>query len=807
MGRPVCQVVHYLLGCKVSTYRKNLDFFLFGYHAIGNRWRQSTFTDGGCRGIISYTSYSRTNDCIYNGYDNINLEPNAMINIDTVAHMNMHYTQYWAHWALFIDAHRVTSHLWLKSALHASSHPCMCTCVLRCGWFLFTRLLFLFVPLLFFRPFQMSSSEFHEKLKSKPLCDFRLGTVATSDHETPLTYSKSFFDVVDAYCSKHDPSLPAATCAATAPTLTTDTSHRATSMTTSIADFLEPPVPVTPAVDVTYTEPDPAIEHVTPAPVIKYIAPSPAVSCLPFDEIPEVQVLERTQEQTEEQIVHVSAPPIMDDTADAVPIIPGFLCRRPWKRAPTFCGFKSGSWVLLLPWVGYKLLLHRRASAFDTGKSSSWTDRGWDTGCSNQKADEGQTQSKLGVLYKRSSLSGPRWYLTSSWRENTALFRCNSNAWFARRLRRDCWLLGTERCARVRLSLSLPRQEVLEVLVRWYWRHLKTSWDDTGGTVQIAFFFFFLIQGGSVLGLSLLPHSLRVDRATSFVDATFGVFAGYGWRCSSFPLFCRVKVDFHENGRWRCSLEEDDKIAGMEVLFRRVSRTMAQLHQYALLWAHRIQWLCPEHDLKLFTCFCVSSCRKFFGQNSEGQPVIPALHLCDVHHSLHMHERNFLVWTGGSILYSSPFQHLQRVVCLCRAVRRHDLFPRDFWAHEWTDDFGFIHDQIRVVFQRASACCFLPQSRASCQHLVKKFVSHQRDCFILRILTSYALTVVLLHTCPKNIHPRQLSLFPEHLELPFSNDEILSGYEEIVSSGTDHFTAWVKMNPHEVLVQLLVDIH
>ena len=34
------------------------------------------------------------NDCIYNGYDNINLEPNAMNNIDTVAHMNMHYTQY-----------------------------------------------------------------------------------------------------------------------------------------------------------------------------------------------------------------------------------------------------------------------------------------------------------------------------------------------------------------------------------------------------------------------------------------------------------------------------------------------------------------------------------------------------------------------------------------------------------------------------------------------------------------------------------------------------------------------------------------
>ena len=85
----------------------------------------STRAAESCRGIISYTSYSRTNDCIYNGYDNINLEPNAMNNIDTVAHMNMHYTQYWAHWALFIDAHRVTSHLWLKTALHASSHPCM----------------------------------------------------------------------------------------------------------------------------------------------------------------------------------------------------------------------------------------------------------------------------------------------------------------------------------------------------------------------------------------------------------------------------------------------------------------------------------------------------------------------------------------------------------------------------------------------------------------------------------------------------------------------------------------------------------
>ena len=66
----------------------------------------------------------------------------------------------------------------------------------------------------------------------------------------------------------------------------------------------------------------------------------------------------------------------------------------------------------------------------------------------------------------------------------------------------------------------------------------------------------------------------------------------------------------------------------------------------------------------------------------------------------------------------------------------------------------------------------------------------------------------LLRPRPKYncIHPRQLSPFPERLELPFSNDEILCGCEDIVSSGSDHFTAWVKVSPHEVLVQHMVDI-
>ena len=76
------------------------------------------------------------------------------------------------------------------SSLSSPRHPIHACPFVRCVVVvLFTRLLFLFVPLLFFQTFQMSSSEFHERLKSKDLRDFRLGTVASSDHETPLTQS------------------------------------------------------------------------------------------------------------------------------------------------------------------------------------------------------------------------------------------------------------------------------------------------------------------------------------------------------------------------------------------------------------------------------------------------------------------------------------------------------------------------------------------------------------------------------------------------------------------------------------------
>ena len=56
------------------------------------------------------------------------------------------------------------------------------------------------------------------------------------------------------------------------------------------------------------------------------------------------------------------------------------------------------------------------------------------------------------------------------------------------------------------------------------------------------------------------------------------------------------------------------------------------------------------------------------------------------------------------------------------------------------------------------------------------------------------------------IHPRQLSPFPECLELPFSSKEIFSGFEDVVSSGTYQFTPWVKTEPHDILVHHLVDV-
>ena len=50
----------------------------------------------------------------------------------------------------------------------------------------------------------------------------------------------------------------------------------------------------------------------------------------------------------------------------------------------------------------------------------------------------------------------------------------------------------------------------------------------------------------------------------------------------------------------------------------------------------------------------------------------------------------------------------------------------------------------------------------------------------------------------------QFGIFPNRLLLPHPDDEILSGYEEAVSSIRDGYTAWVKVDPAATLERHLV---
>ena len=93
---------------------------------------------------------------------------------------------------------RVTSHL--GSSPPCTRHPihaCAPVCCVVVDFSSTVSVLY-FVPPLSFQPFQMFTSVFNEKFRSNPLCDFRLGTVATSDHETPLTPQVHLLDnIVD----------------------------------------------------------------------------------------------------------------------------------------------------------------------------------------------------------------------------------------------------------------------------------------------------------------------------------------------------------------------------------------------------------------------------------------------------------------------------------------------------------------------------------------------------------------------------------------------------------------------------------
>ena len=56
------------------------------------------------------------------------------------------------------------------------------------------------------------------------------------------------------------------------------------------------------------------------------------------------------------------------------------------------------------------------------------------------------------------------------------------------------------------------------------------------------------------------------------------------------------------------------------------------------------------------------------------------------------------------------------------------------------------------------------------------------------------------------IHPKQLSPFPERLELPFPDEEILSGYDEDVPFIRDRFTTSVKADPNTTVERHVVDV-
>ena len=137
MGQPVWKVEYYLFVVQLIVQRQfEVENFFFG-----NRWQQSTFTDGGCRSIMHYTSYLRTKDCTNNGYVTNMLEHITMINIDTGVHMISHNTQTWApeyRSLIHTVSHRGSSRP-ARVTPYMHGHLCVVLCLLS----LFTYLFFL----------------------------------------------------------------------------------------------------------------------------------------------------------------------------------------------------------------------------------------------------------------------------------------------------------------------------------------------------------------------------------------------------------------------------------------------------------------------------------------------------------------------------------------------------------------------------------------------------------------------------------------------------------------------------------------
>ena len=152
------------------------------------------------------------------------------------------------------------------------------------------------------------------------------------------------------------------------------------------------------------------------------------------------------------------------------------------------------------------------------------------------------------------------------------------------------------------------------------------------------------------------------------------------------------------------------------------------------------------------------------------------------------------------------------------------LCPMTDWVCQWKPFWIPVEDSFKKAYLEewvfiCDAPCDAPSSADQGEVIpetsgVSKLASlspwepakHQdKACFWERI-EAPLIPLRLRPKCDFN-HPQQLSPFPERLELLFSSDAILSGCEDLVSSGSDHFTMWGKMSPHEILAEHVVVIH
>ena len=73
------------------------------------------------------------------------------------------------------------------------------------------------------------------------------------------------------------------------------------------------------------------------------------------------------------------------------------------------------------------------------------------------------------------------------------------------------------------------------------------------------------------------------------------------------------------------------------------------------------------------------------------------------------------------------------------------------------------------------------------------------------IVMAIGCTSATENPCSHNFHPAQFGILPKRLSLQYPDAEILSGYEEDVSSIRDGFSAWVKSDPEAILHRHIVD--